>query len=71
MTRSRKQQLIILSNSLAGKVLDIGSQTDGFFIAWDETNNQYVHVDASTLFAAIDHDHEIGYVSLIFENALV
>ena len=70
-TRSRKNRIVILSNSIAGKVLDMGSLADGYFVAWDEEAGKYVHVDASTLFAAINHDHEIGDMTLIFENALI
>ena len=87
-TRSRKDRLIILSNSIAGKVLDAGSQGDGKAIVYDEATGQYVHVDLSqgVTFEALNangdvgtgvdqlapgnHDHEIGDMQLLFENAL-
>lgn len=88
-TRSRKNRLLILSNSIAGKVLDMGSLAHGYFVAWDENADQYIHVDASTLvsyeilsangdvgleagqLAAGDHDHEVGDLVLLFDNALI
>jgi hypothetical protein len=89
MTRARKNSIVIISNGLGGKTLDPNTLADGFFIAYDETTDQYIHVDASTLVtaqtlidngsvgagagqvAAGDHDHEIGDITLIFNNALI
>jgi hypothetical protein len=88
-TRSRKNRLFVLSNSIAGKVLDLGSISHGYFVAWDESSDQYIHVNASTLvtyeilatngdvgseagqLAKGDHDHEVGDLVLLFDNALI
>ena len=87
-TRSRKNRLIVLSNSIAGKILDAASQGDGKAIVYDEATDQYVHTEISekvtfeTLntngdvgtgadqLAPGNHDHEIGDMELLFENAL-
>jgi len=89
MTRSRKNKLIVLINSLAGKVLDVASRGDGKAIVYDATTDQYVHTeiadkvtyenlsangdvgDNAGQVAEGNHDHEIGDVSLLFENSLI
>jgi hypothetical protein len=52
MTRARKNSIVVISNGLGGKIVDMTTLADGFFIAYDETNNEYVHVDVSTLVVA-------------------
>lgn len=69
--------------------MDLGSLSHGYFVAWDENADQYIHVDASTLvtyeilsangdigpgsgqLAEGDHDHEVGDLVLLFDNALI
>lgn len=47
-TRARKNSIIVASNTLGGKEVDLISRTDGSAIIYDETLNKYIHVQVVT-----------------------
>lgn len=67
MTRPRKNQIVVNLNSLGGKPVDPESRADGKGIVYDEASGTYIHVSI----ALADHDHDVGDLTLIFENQLV
>lgn len=48
MTRPRKNSIQVVINTIAGKILDITSRGDGKAVVYDETTDQYKHVDFPT-----------------------
>ena len=64
MGKALNDKLIVLSNSLGGKIVDLASQSDGKAIVYDADNDQYIHVDLLSLaditFEALDRNGDVG-----------
>ena len=67
MTRPRKNQIVVNLNSLGGKPVDPESRADGKGLIYDAASDTYIHVEV----ALKEHDHDVGDLTLIFENHLV
>jgi hypothetical protein len=67
MTRPRKNQIVVNLNTLGGKTVDPGSRAHGKGLVYDQPTDSYLHVDI----ALKDHDHDVGDLTLIFENHLI
>jgi hypothetical protein len=52
---------------MGGKVVDMTTLADGVSPVFDQGANMYRLVEL----ALAEHDHEIGDMTLIFENALI
>jgi hypothetical protein len=52
---------------MGGKVVDMTTLADGVSPVFDQVANMYRLVEL----ALAEHDHEIGDMTLIFENALI
>jgi len=66
-TRSRKQSILVVTNNIGGKVVDMSTLADGTAPVFDQGSNMYKHIEV----APASHDHELGDMTLIFENALI
>jgi hypothetical protein len=67
MTRPRKIHIVVNLNSLGGKPVDAGSRAHGKGLVYDAATDSYMHIDI----ALKDHDHDVGDLTLIFENHLI
>ena len=45
MNRATSKKIIIISNSLGGKLVDMASQSDGRMLVYDQATDSYIHVD--------------------------
>ena len=63
--RARSNSIIVNTNKIAGKVVNLSGMTDGQSLVYDETTDTFVPATMLT------EDYDIGDVNLIFENALV
>lgn len=54
-----------MSNTIAGKLVEIVPRSDGDVLTWNETNDVYVHLAANA------HDHDVGDLEVLFENRIV
>ena len=64
MTRSANKKIIVLSNSLAGKVVDLASQEDQRALVYDRLTDTYIHVDVllpeAITFEALLANNDVG-----------
>ena len=87
--RASNKTIIVVSNSLGEKLVDIASRADKRALVFYQSADQYIHVDLlsegvtfETLFANGDvgsgsdqlapgnHDHDVGDLSVLFDNKI-
>jgi hypothetical protein len=67
MTRARKNSIIVNTSKISGKGVDLTGLTDGSSLKYDLATDSFV----PEKFAEEVHDHEIGDITLIFDNKLI
>lgn len=64
MTRPAKNKILVVTDTIAGKFVDIASRTDGYALVWDQTGDQYIHsavlTTASVTFETLNTNGDVG-----------